>query len=44
MAQMREGNKGANSFVDFLQNTVRSTQIVGSNEFPNFVEVCEGIW
>src|ERR1700694_2950541 len=44
VAQLREGDEGANRFMDFLKNTVSGAGTVGSDEFPNFVYVCERVW
>jgi hypothetical protein len=37
VAQLREGDQSANSFLDFIENTVSGARIVSSDVFPNFV-------
>jgi hypothetical protein len=39
MAHLREGNKGSNHAKNFIENPIRSRQVIGSNEFPDFIEV-----
>jgi len=44
VANLREGDEGANRFVDFLKNPVCGAQIVRRDELPNVIEVCKGLW
>jgi hypothetical protein len=37
VAHLREGDQGADRFLDFLKNTVSCAGIVGSDIFPYFV-------
>ena len=40
MSLTREGYEAANGRVNFFAHSVRSIQIVGSDVFPNVIEVC----
>jgi len=44
VTHLRERDEAANRFMDFLKSTVRSAEAVQCNEFPNFLEVSQGVW
>lgn len=43
VTHLREYHEVANRFVNFINDMIRSGWIVIGNEFPDFVEVCEGL-
>ncbi len=39
MAHLREGTQGTDDPENFLEDPIRSGQVIGSNEFPDFIEI-----
>jgi hypothetical protein len=44
VTHLRKGDESTNRFMDFLKNTVSGIRVVGSDEFPDFVQVSERVW